>query len=459
MKQRHAITVIGLAFGDCGKGSIVDFLTRARGAHTVVRFNGGPQAGHNVVAPDGRHHTFSQFGSGTFVPGVRTLLSRFMLIEPYALFNEAAHLRQIGLTDALDRLFIDARCPVITPSHQAANRLRELARGDGAHGTCGLGVGETMRDLAGHPDHPDLMLHACDLPDRTTVARRLRAIRDLKVEQLHDAINDLRSHPSARFAIDTLLTPSWIDAAVDNYAHLAACARILNPPAVDDILLTPGTLIFEGAQGVLLDESFGFHPHTTWSNTTCAYARQLLRESAHDGVYTRIGVLRCYFTRHGPGPFVSEDPAMQLAEPHNAETGWQGRFRVGVFDCVAARYALAAAPVDALAITHVDRLGQLPPHICTAYREMHPPEPPANDALFIRDRGLITDIRPPVHGDLGHMSRLTAQLRQVQPVYTPLAMDDPQSFVDMLGHELHTPVAIQSFGPTAPDKRLDSCMP
>src|SRR5690349_8592758 len=119
MSSRRAILVLDLAYGDCGKGTIVDFLTRAHAADLVVRFNGGPQAGHNVVTPDGRHHTFSQFGSGTFVPAVRTLLSRFMLIEPYAMVNEAAHLAELAVTDALDRLMIDARCPVITPAHQA----------------------------------------------------------------------------------------------------------------------------------------------------------------------------------------------------------------------------------------------------------------------------------------------------------------------------------------------------
>ena len=92
MTDRHAIVVIDLAFGDCGKGTIVDFLARRHDVHTVVRFNGGPQAGHNVVTPDGRHHTFSQFGSAMFLPGVRTVLTRFMFIEPYAILNEAAHL-------------------------------------------------------------------------------------------------------------------------------------------------------------------------------------------------------------------------------------------------------------------------------------------------------------------------------------------------------------------------------
>src|SRR3954462_6632482 len=166
----HAILVIDLAFGDCGKGTVVDFLTRHHAAHTVVRFNGGPQAGHNVVTPDGRHHTFSQFGSATFLPGVRTVLSHFMLIEPYALLNEAAHLRSLGVSDALDRLMIHERCPVITPAHQAANRLRELARGQDAHGTCGLGIGQTMQDLLARPES---LIYAADLKDRVVAAQRL----------------------------------------------------------------------------------------------------------------------------------------------------------------------------------------------------------------------------------------------------------------------------------------------
>src|SRR5687768_17809496 len=126
--MRQAILLIDLAFGDCGKGAVVDFLTRRHHAHTVVRFNGGPQAGHNVVTPDGRHHTFAQFGSGTFAPGVRTLLSRFMLIEPYAMLNEAKHLAAVGVGDAMARLIIDRRSPVVTPAQQAANRLRETDR-------------------------------------------------------------------------------------------------------------------------------------------------------------------------------------------------------------------------------------------------------------------------------------------------------------------------------------------
>jgi adenylosuccinate synthase len=441
----RAILVVDLAFGDCGKGTIVDFLARRTGAHTVVRFNGGPQAGHNVVTPDGRHHTFSQFGSATFIPGVETLLSRFMLIEPYALFNEARHLEQLGVGDAMDRLFIDARCLVITPAHQAANRVRELARGAAAHGTCGMGIGETMADALGHPE---LMLRAEDLGSRAKVRRRLRALCELKRVQLADVLD--RHHPGIQQSARTILQPSWIDAAADIYAALADRARVLDSRSADAMLRESGTILFEGAQGVLLDEQFGFHPHTTWSTTTFANADQLLDDAAHEGPRTRIGVLRTYFTRHGAGPLVTEDASLRaaLSEPHNEEAGWQGRFRVGLFDAVAARYAIeAAGGADWLAITHVDRLSQLPPRICTAY---------CVDAADGSNGTPGVIDRLPLHAatSLADQERLTALCRACCPVYEPMPGGSGAAALDQIARLAGIPIGITSTGPTAGDKRV-----
>ncbi|HET8846443.1 MAG TPA: adenylosuccinate synthetase, partial [Ktedonobacteraceae bacterium] len=145
-KQQLAIFITDLGFGDAGKGTITDFLARRFSAHTVVRYNGGPQAAHNVVCPDGRHHTFSQFSSGMFLPGTRTLLSRFMLINPLNMLKESRHLNAYGISDALQRVQIDRRALVITPFQRAMNRLREIARADSRHGSCGEGVGECMAD-------------------------------------------------------------------------------------------------------------------------------------------------------------------------------------------------------------------------------------------------------------------------------------------------------------------------
>src|SRR5579859_3464997 len=145
-----AVIVAGMAYGDEAKGATVDFLCRDLGAGLVVRYNGGHQAAHNVVTPEGLHHTFSQFGSGSFVPGVRTHLSRFMLINPIAMLEEEEHLSLLEVTDMWARTSVHRECVVVTPYHRAFNRLQEISRGHRAHGSCGLGIGDTRRlDLAG----------------------------------------------------------------------------------------------------------------------------------------------------------------------------------------------------------------------------------------------------------------------------------------------------------------------
>jgi adenylosuccinate synthase len=422
--RARAILVVDLGFGDAGKGSIVDYLARARGADLVVRFNGGPQAGHNVVTPDGRHHTFSQFGSGSFVPGVRTLLSHHVFIEPYALFNEARHLSEVGVDDAMKRLLIDARCPVITPFHQAANRLRELAREDHGHGTCGIGFGETVDDLL---NSPNCVIRAEELDDRRVLKHKLLAVQAQKMDQLCEAISALRDDPRAQHSLQTLLKPTWLDAALDNYQELPRCVRIIDAAEASRVLAESRTLIFEGAQGVLLDEKFGFHPHTTWSCCTFANAESLLDEAGFSDARFRLGVSRCYMTRHGAGPLVTEDDTLKarLGESHNSDSGAQGRFRVGSLDAVALRYAIrVTGRVDGLALTHLDRLPQLPPRICTSYSG-----PLGNEIPL----------------DLGDYR--TAHLKQTRPMYSAYESSEPQ-FLRRLESELVVPVMLTSNGPT-----------
>jgi len=300
---------------------------------------------------------------------------------------------------------------VITPAHQAANRLRELARGKNAHGTCGMGIGECMQDSF---DHPELILRAGELHDRALVRRRLESVAQLKRQQLANELKALQDHPGAPPNILTLQKLDWLDTAVEKFAHIAKTASIVDERTVNQTLNAPGTILFEGAQGVLLDQTHGYHPHTTWSDTTFANAEQILRSANFNGDKIRLGALRTYFTRHGPGPFVTEDVSLQksLPEPPNTDAGWQGQFRVGLFDCVAARYALkCAGGVDALAITHLDRLPLLPGKICTSYT------------------------------------------RENFPVYETVPTQ-PAAFLHHLSTELSAKIALTSHGPTASEKRL-----
>jgi adenylosuccinate synthase len=324
----HTI-VVDLGYGDAGKGTVVDWLTSpAMGGEpvgAVVRFNGGAQAGHNVVTPDGRHHTFAQFGSGT-LHGVPTHLSRFMLVEPLALAGEAKHLAALGVPDPLALLTIDRRALVTTPYHAAANRARETARGSARHGSCGVGIGETMAFALAHPDDA-LRVGDCAAP--AALRRKLRRLQEHYLDQFG--------------ALHSLRTPTR-GALAGAYRAFAERVWLVDETYLP-ALLGRRPVVFEGAQGVLLDEWRGFHPYTTWSTTTFDNAEALLAEAGQAGSAQRLGVTRPYLTRHGAGPFVTEDAALAAAlpEPHNGTGTWQGPFRVGHLDLVALRYAVEVA--------------------------------------------------------------------------------------------------------------------
>ncbi|XRQ03386.1 adenylosuccinate synthetase [Actinomadura welshii] len=406
------VIVVDLGFGDAGKGTVVDHLCSASPVGAVVRFNGGAQAAHNVVAADGRHHTFAQFGSGTFTPGVRTHLSRFMLVDPLALAAEADHLRAVGVRDALDRLTIDRDALLTTPYHRAANRARESARGAARHGSCGMGIGETASYALAHDDAP----RAGDCLSPARLRRRLAA--------LHDWYRD--TFPAGGGVPDAA-------ACADAFAAFAERVAIVGGDHLHRLLRT-GNVVCEGAQGVLLDEWHGFHPYTTWSTTTFANAETLLAEAGETAF--RLGVLRAYATRHGPGPFVTEDPALtaDLPDPHNGAGPWQGAFRVGHLDAVALRYALdAAGGADGLAVTHLDVAGARPDlRVCRAYD--------MDDERVGR-----LEIGPP---DLERQAALTRRLLKARPVYAPLGRP-----VETVEDALGTPVVLRSHGPTSADKR------
>lgn len=446
-KDREAVIVVDLGFGDAGKGTMIDWLARTRGAHTVVRFNGGAQAGHNVVTSDGRHHTFSQFGAATFVPGVRTHLSKHMIVSPPAMLVEADRLRAKGVGDAFARTTISGEALLTTPFQRAANRLREISRSEGRHGSCGMGIGEAVADglLLGRS-----VPRAGDLRDLGGFARKLRWLQAHKRHHLGDTIKACRSIPVAADEIRWLEDDGMIDLYLDQVRAFTRLANIVDDDALGAILAAPGTVLFEGAQGVLLDEWAGFHPYTTWSTCTFENALGLLAEHGrYGGRVTRLGVMRAYQTRHGPGPFVTEDAALGRLIPdlHNRMDDWQRHFRVGWLDLVATRYALkVTCGVNALAVTGLDRLRDVPHwSVCTAYDTA---------------AGRMKDVPPPGKRDLCAQEALTGTLMKASPV---LDRDfdrggtfdgRAREYLTRVGLALGTRVTVASFGPTAEDKRL-----
>ncbi|MFN8633536.1 MAG: adenylosuccinate synthetase [Chloroflexota bacterium] len=450
--DRSAIILCGLGYGDEGKGTWTDFLARSEPVHTVVRFNGGAQAGHNVVTPDGRHHTFAQFGSGTFVRGVSTHLSHFMLLNPMRLLHENDQLHGLGVTDALARLTIDRQAPVTTPFQVAANRLRELARGDARHGSCGMGIGETMADWLAFGERTVL---AGDLSDAITLRRKLQFVQELKREQLRETVAALPRTEAVERERRVLDGDDAIDACIRAYTHVAGQARLVDGSFLGELLELPGAVVFEGAQGVLLDEWHGFHPYTTWSTTTFKNALTLLHEQAYDGEIVKLGLLRAYMTRHGAGPLVGESPDLRSAfrDPYNVMNDWQQGFRVGHFDAVASRYAVeVTGRPDLLAVSHLDQLAAAPAsQMAVAYRY-------GGDAADLTgyvdaENGLVIRLRPsPTPEDLEYQARLTEIVERCEPVYRRID-GGAGGLLDAIQRQLGVAVALTSSGPSAAEKR------
>lgn len=460
MSTQRAFLITDLQYGDAGKGSLVDYLARQHDdTHTVIRYNGGSQAAHNVITPDGRHHTFAQFGSAMFLPYTRTHLSRFMLIDPLALRAEARHLASLGVQNVFERTTIDRAALVITPYQQATNRLRELARGAGRHGSCGMGIGETMSDYL---QHGDQVVLAGDLADVPTLKRKLTFLRETKravLESLREALpaTDQARELSAMFEDD-----EFVDVCCEVFADFAADVQLVDETYFAQMMGRAGTVIFEGAQGVLLDEWFGFHPYTTWSTTTLKNAQTLLDEVGYSGEIIRYGLVRGTMSRHGAGPFVTEDVELtrKIPDMHNGLNDWQGNFRIGHFDAVAIRYATAVVgEFDGLVVSNLDRMVGLPTwriashYTYTGTDDISP--------FFETDAtSRITNIRVSPAPDLTYQAALTHHFEHCTPHYldytpqdtTHLADTDLRAYLDSLAQAVGKPVRIISAGATANDK-------
>jgi adenylosuccinate synthase len=275
-----------------------------------------------------------------------------------------------------------------------------------------MGIGETARDSL--TLGPDLVVRARDLLDPPRLYAKLRRLQEHKRAEVA-ALAEVSPADWADLS-DPALAGVWVDQA----APFARQARLADDDALRALLARSGAVVFEGAQGVLLDERHGFAPHTTWSDCTPSNALRFL--DGFGGGVTRLGVVRAYATRHGPGPLVTEDAALtaRLPDAHNGRHPWQGDFRVGWFDAVATRYAVrACGGVDALAVTCLDRLDG-------DWRLAH---------AYTLDGETVRDIGP-----------ATEPLWRARPVYR--ACD-----LDVLEAECGVPVRLLSRGPTADDKR------
>jgi adenylosuccinate synthase len=434
--------VVGLGFGDEAKGATVDYLSVARArVRGVVRFSGGPQTLHHVVLGDGRTHGFSQFGSAT-LRGVQTFHSRFSMINPFNMATECDHLVKLGVENPMSRVMIDENALLITPLHRAANRARELARGAARHGSCGQGVGEARQ--AELSLGPELTLRVGDLRAPGRLLLKLNILRETLLASLTDDAE--RDEFTAQLQLSSTDSMDYLVSLIGAYQAWLSdfTPNIVTTEMLNAAISIAGSgeneLIFEGTQGVLLDEWHGFHPHTTWSTTTFQNAETVLTEAGFTrSQWRRIGLTRSYGTRHGAGPLPGEDPELlaRFPEPHNKTGVYQGEWRVAPLDVQLLRYAVdVCGGVDELVVSHLDAVNPTIP--VTLAHDFTGERYPVKTAEQLEDltaqEALTTRLK-----NLGHADLITAELTQKELIST-------------LQTRLEAPVTITSTGPTADDR-------
>lgn len=309
--MKRATVVIGANYGDEGKGAMVDYLaSQVSGEKVVVRFNGGAQAGHTVVTPDGYRHVFSHFGSGTLT-GASTYLAKHFVCNPILFWKEFRILHTASVEPVVA---VDPRCFVTTPFDMLINQIVEDARGDKRHGSVGVGFGETIERC----QYPAFRLIRSDLTNRDTISERLRLIRD---KWLPTRCQQLNVSPLEKN--DRRLNDDLIGRIAEEFLMFAEATAVAGAE-----FLERKTVIFEGAQGLCLDMRHGQFPHVTRSSTGLANVVPIVKSLSLN--IETIYMTRPYLTRHGAGSvprqYVPDPP---IFDETNTPHPYQGELRFG----------------------------------------------------------------------------------------------------------------------------------
>lgn len=338
--------VIGLNYGDESKGSIVDYLCSQEPVDLVVRFNGGFQAAHNVVNHN-RHHTFSQFGSGSFWD-VPTFITNDVIVNPEAMISEYKALKAHNIDP---KIYVNSGALVATSFHRNANRALDCLN---HHGSCGVGIGLTREMWA----KTGVGVTWEDLSKPKKLQQKLSFARQWCQDKLLET-----AYSNNKSAIKKLDTSLKLSGSIFEEAKFLTEARKYCDNFIDESIpnIIWGAkqynrkLVFEGSQGIGLDEAVGTIPHTTYSRTTPELATELCDELGLE--YEIIGVTRSFETRHGNGPMFDELNHMDISSDHNHNNGsFAGKFRTGSLNYNWINQVLEHFHINSLAVTWLDKV-------------------------------------------------------------------------------------------------------
>lgn len=343
--------VVGAQWGDEGKGKIIDYL--AGGVDAVVRYQGGNNAGHTVYKR-GRKYVMHLVPSGILEPGVRCLIGNGVVIDPAELLKEIRELEANGVR-VKGRLWVSEQCHLIFPYHRIYDRLREEKKGYIRIGTTGRGIGPCYGDRALRSG-----LRLVDLRDRELFAQRLK----LSLGEKNEIFRHLYGFKGFSYA---KILKEYQKYGEELAPFIADTSLLL-----DRLLRAGKSVLFEGAQGTLLDLDHGTYPFVT-SSSTVAGGASVGSGVSPSFVQNILGVAKAYTTRVGEGPFPTEFPEVfmkkvrDLGEEFGATTG-RAR-RCGWFDAVVLRYSARINGFTELALTKLDVLDSIHPiRVAVAYR-------------------------------------------------------------------------------------------
>jgi len=358
----NTLAVVGCQWGDEGKGKITDFI--ASQSDYVVRFQGGNNAGHTIIV-DGKKTVVHLLPSGILYPHVMNIIGPGVVVDPEVLIEE---MKSFSPTD--QQLLISEKANIILPVHVALDKAREEEKSDGKIGTCLRGVGPAYEDRASR--HGFRFHHLVDGSDLSAMAIRL----------LNEKNALLRHYRQDIFYIDELIERlEWWGHLLGPY--IGSCDQHLHHAIYETNW--PKNVLFEGAQGAMLDIDHGSYPYVTSSTTLtggiCGGAG--VSPQSIDKV---LGVTKAYSTRVAAGPFPTEDTSAigericQVGKEYGATTG--RKRRCGWLDLPALKYAMQLNGVNSLALMKLDVLSGLPTlKVCTQYEPVLDYYPSTNEAL------------------------------------------------------------------------------
>ncbi|MBI1208738.1 MAG: adenylosuccinate synthase [Azospirillum sp.] len=345
------VAVVGAQWGDEGKGKIVDWLSSR--ADVVVRFQGGHNAGHTLVI-DGVEYKLSLLPSGVVRPGKLSVIGNGVVVDPWALLAEITAIAGKGVEVTPENLVVAENAALILPVHGAIDRAREEASGAAKIGTTGRGIGPAYEDKVGRR-----AIRLCDLADPEVLADKV----DRLLGHHNVFLRALGAGPIER--------GPFLDQLLEIAPKILPFAGVVWQ-RLEEVRQAGKRILFEGAQGAMLDIDHGTYPFVTSSNTVASQAATGSGIGA-GAVGTVLGISKAYTTRVGAGPFPTEqdnavgDQIRERGREFGTVTG--RKRRCGWFDAVLVRQAVKVGGIDGIALTKLDVLDGIDNlQVCTAYR-------------------------------------------------------------------------------------------